>query len=80
VIRPIDQGDPLGGPEPMITAEMVNGIVRFQPNGLAVIDTGGSARQIAADLMPDQYPTAAQLRFPTPPREAGPREAGDSPP
>ena len=46
----------------------------------AVIETGGSARQIAADLMPDQYPTAAQLRFPPPPREAGPREAGDSPP
>jgi len=44
----------------------------------AVIETGGSARQIAADLMPDEYPTAAQLRFPPPPREAGPREAGDS--
>ena len=37
----------------------------------AVIETGGSARQIAADLMPDEYPTAAQLRFPPPPREAG---------
>jgi hypothetical protein len=46
----------------------------------AVIETGGSARQIAADLMPDQYPTAAQLRYPPPPREAGPREAGDSRP
>jgi peptide subunit release factor 1 (eRF1) len=45
----------------------------------AVIETGGSARQIAADLMPDQYPTA-QLRFPPPPREAGPRKAGDSQP
>ncbi len=38
----------------------------------AVIETGGSARQIAADLMPDEYLTAAQLRFPPPPREAGP--------
>lgn len=46
----------------------------------AVIETGGSVRQIAADLMPDQYPTAAQLRFPPPPLEAGPRKAGDSPP
>jgi hypothetical protein len=36
-IRPIDQGDPLGGPEPMITAETVNGIVRFQANGLPVV-------------------------------------------
>ena len=36
-----------------------------------VIETGGSARQIAADLMPDQYPTVAQLRFPPPPRDAG---------
>ena len=42
----------------------------------AVIETGGSVREIAADLMPDQYPTAAQLRFPPPPREAGPQEAG----
>jgi peptide subunit release factor 1 (eRF1) len=54
---------------------------RYAPDVLdelaaAVIETGGSARQIAADLMPDQYPTAAQLRFPPPPREAGPREAG----
>ena len=58
---------------------------RYAPDVLdelaaAVIETGGSARQIAADLMPDQYPTAAQLRFPPPPREAGPREAGDSQP
>ena len=58
---------------------------RYAPDVLdelaaAVIETGGSARQIAADLMPDQYPTAAQLRFPPPPREAGPRKAGDSPP
>ena len=37
----------------------------------AVIEPGGSARQIAADLMPDQYPPAAQLRFRPPPREAG---------
>jgi hypothetical protein len=46
----------------------------------AVIETGGSARPIAADLMPEEYPTAAQLRFPPPPREAGAREAGDSQP
>ena len=32
-----DQGDPLGGPEPMITAETVNGIMRFQANGLPVV-------------------------------------------
>jgi peptide chain release factor subunit 1 len=49
---------------------------RYAPDVLdelaaAVIETGGSARQIAADLMPDEYPTAAQLRFPPPPREAG---------
>jgi peptide subunit release factor 1 (eRF1) len=58
---------------------------RYAPDVLdelaaAVIETGGSARQIAADLMPDQYPTVAQLRFPPPPREAGPRKAGDSQP
>ena len=58
---------------------------RYAPDVLdelaaAVIETGGSARQIAADLMPDEYPVAAQLRFPPPPREAGPREAGDSQP
>jgi hypothetical protein len=35
----------------------------------AVIETGGSARQIAADLMPGEYPTAARLRFPPPPPE-----------
>jgi peptide subunit release factor 1 (eRF1) len=35
----------------------------------AVIETGGSARQIAADLMPEEYPAAAQLRFPAPPPE-----------
>jgi hypothetical protein len=57
---------------------------RYAPDVLdelaaAVIETGGSARQIAVDLMPDQYPTAAQLRFPPPPREAGPRKAGDGP-
>ena len=33
----------------------------------AVIETGGSARQIAADLMPDEYLVAAKLRFPPPP-------------
>ena len=63
---------------------------RYAPDVLdelaaAVIETGGSARQIAADLRPGEYPTAAQLRFPLPPREAGPREArpreaGDSQP
>jgi hypothetical protein len=37
----------------------------------AVIETGGSARQIAADLMPEEYPTAAKLRLPPPPQEAG---------
>ena len=49
---------------------------RYAPDVLdelaaAVIETGGSARQIAADLMPDEYPTAARLRFPPPPRETG---------
>ncbi len=49
---------------------------RYTPDVLdelaaAVIETGGSARQIAADLMPAEYPTAAKLRFPPPPREAG---------
>jgi peptide subunit release factor 1 (eRF1) len=49
---------------------------RYAPDVLdelaaAVIETGGSARQIAADLMPEEYPTAARLRFPPPPREAG---------
>jgi hypothetical protein len=47
---------------------------RYTPDVLdelaaAVIETGGSARQIAADLMPEEYPTAAKLRFPPPPRE-----------
>jgi peptide chain release factor subunit 1 len=47
---------------------------RYTPDVLdelaaAVIETGGSARQIAADLMPEECPTAAQLRFPPPPRE-----------
>ena len=54
---------------------------RYAPDVLdelaaAVIETGGSARQIAADLMPEEYPTAARLRFPPPLRE----EAGDSQP
>ena len=35
----------------------------------AVIETGGSARQIAADLMPAEYLAAAKLRFPPPPPE-----------
>jgi peptide chain release factor subunit 1 len=37
----------------------------------AVIETGGSARQIAADLMPAEYLAAAKLRFPPPPPEGG---------
>jgi hypothetical protein len=36
----------------------------------AVIETGGSARQIAADLMPEDNPAAAKLRFAPPPPEA----------
>ena len=39
----------------------------------AVIETGGSARQIAADLMPAEYLAAAKLRFPLPPPEGGSR-------
>jgi peptide chain release factor subunit 1 len=46
----------------------------------AVIETSGSARQIAADLMPEEYPTGAELRFPPQPREAGARKAGDRQP
>ena len=47
---------------------------RYTPDVLdelaaAVIDTGGSARQIAADLMPEEYPVAARLRFPPPGRQ-----------
>ena len=37
----------------------------------AVIETGGSARQTAADLMPAEYLAAAKLRFPPPPPEGG---------
>jgi hypothetical protein len=33
----------------------------------AVIETGGSARQIAGDLMPDQYLVAAKQWYPPPP-------------
>jgi hypothetical protein len=56
---------------------------RYAPDVLdelavAVIETGGSARQIAADLTPEEYLTAAELRFPPPPWEAAAREAGDS--
>jgi peptide chain release factor subunit 1 len=52
---------------------------RYAPDVLdelaaAVIETGGSARQIAADLMPEEYPTAAQLRFPAPRRRAASHE------
>jgi peptide chain release factor subunit 1 len=51
---------------------------RYAPDVLdelaaAVIETGGSARQIAADLMPEGYPTAAKLRFPPLPPDAGSR-------
>ena len=51
---------------------------RYAPDVLdelavAVIETGGSARQIAADLMPEEYPTAARLRFP-PPAAGGRRQ------
>ena len=60
----------------MITAETVNGIVRFQANGLPAVSLYCRVDPVAADLMPGQYPTAAQLRFPPPPREAGPQEAG----
>jgi hypothetical protein len=49
----------------MITAETVSGIARFQANG--PLDQSGPARQIATDLMPEEYPTAAKLRFPLPP-------------
>jgi hypothetical protein len=78
----------------MITAETVNGIVRFQASGLpvvslycrvdpgesqremdelaaAVIGTGGSARQIAADLMSEEHLAAAKLRFRRPPPDQG---------
>ena len=37
----------------------------------AVIETGGSARQIATDLMPPEYLAAAKLRFSPPPPEGG---------
>jgi peptide subunit release factor 1 (eRF1) len=37
----------------------------------AVIGTGGSARQIAADLMSEEYLAAAKLRFPPPPPDQG---------
>ena len=45
---------------------------RYTPDVLdelaaAVIETGGLARQIVADLMPEDYPAAAKLRFPAPP-------------
>ena len=39
--------------------------------GRAVIGTGGSARQIAADLMTEEYIAAAKLRFPPPPPDQG---------
>jgi peptide subunit release factor 1 (eRF1) len=70
VIRPIDQGDPLGGPEPMITAETVNGIVKFQANGLPVVslycrvDPGASRREVRArvDSLLDQIRPLANDR------------------
>ena len=56
---------------------------RYAPDVLdelaaAVIETGGSVRQIAAGLMPEEYLTAAKLRFPAPPPDA--RDTGDSQP
>ena len=50
---------------------------RYTPDVLdelaaAVIETGGLARQIAADLMPEEYPAAAKLRFPAPPEGSQP--------
>ena len=69
-IRPIDQGDHLGGPEPMITAETVNGIVRFQASGLPVVslycrvDPGASQREVRArvDSLLDQIRPLAKDR------------------
>lgn len=44
----------------------------------AVIEASGAVRQIAADLMPEEYLTAAKLRFASPPPDA--RDMGDSQP
>ena len=49
---------------------------RYTPDVLdelaaVVIGTGGSARQIAADLMSEEYLAAAKLRFPPPPPDQG---------
>jgi hypothetical protein len=49
---------------------------RYTPDVLdelavAVIESGGSARRISADLMPEEHSTAVKQRFPLPPREAG---------
>ena len=60
----------LGGPEPMITAETVNGIVRFQANGLPVVslycrvDPGASQREVRArvDSLLDQIRPLAKDR------------------
>src|SRR5580704_2664490 len=65
-----DQGDHAGGPEPMITAETVNGIVRFQANGLPVVslycrvDPGASQREVCArvDSLLDQIRPLAKDR------------------
>jgi hypothetical protein len=49
---------------------------RYTPDVLdelaaAVIGADGSARQIAADLMSEEYLAAAKLRFPPPPSDGG---------
>jgi peptide chain release factor subunit 1 len=49
---------------------------RYSPDVLddlavAVIGAGGSARQIVADLMSEEYLAAAKLRFPPPPPDQG---------
>src|ERR1700722_1167449 len=49
---------------------------RYTPDVLdelaaVVIGTGGSARQIAADLMSEEYLAAAELRFSPPPPDQG---------
>ena len=59
---------------------------RYAPDVLdelaaAVIETGGSARQIAADLMPERVPDGGAAAVPAPTaRRQAPREAGDSQP
>jgi peptide chain release factor subunit 1 len=70
MIRPIDPGDHPGGPEPMITAETVNGILRFQADGLPVVslycrvDPGARQREVRArvDSLLDQIRPLAKDR------------------